>query len=199
MSTTTVTTTARNATRQELPALAATLAAAFAEDPVMSWCFPDPGRRPPLLERAFAALLDAAYPHGGVDTVPEVRSGAIWVPPGAQLDESVGEELAAAAEDDADRVLTLMGVLDAHHPPGPPHQYLFVLGTRPEWQSQGLGSALMRPVLADCDRDRVPAYLEATSGRNRDLYLRHGFAVREVVTLPDGPPLWCMWRTPAVR
>jgi hypothetical protein len=23
-----------------------------------------------------------------------------------------------------------------------------------------------------------------------------GFEVTEVITLPDGPPLWCMWRTP---
>jgi hypothetical protein len=43
-----------------------------------------------------------------------------------------------------------------------------------------------------------PAYLEAHDPRNRDLYLRHGYQVRSVIDLPDGPPLWTMWRTPMV-
>jgi hypothetical protein len=44
----------------------------------------------------------------------------------------------------------------------------------------------------------VPAYLEATSERNRDLYRRHGFVDREVLELPDDcPPLYPMWRDPA--
>jgi hypothetical protein len=56
----------------------------------------------------------------------------------------------------------------------------------------------MRPVLERCDRDRVPAYLEASSPRNRALYERHGFEVMEECRYADdGPPLWRMWREPA--
>ena len=54
----------------------------------------------------------------------------------------------------------------------------------------------MAPVLEICDRQRVPAYLEATSERNRELYLRHAFEVTGEINVPDGPTLWCMWRTP---
>lgn len=61
---------------------------------------------------------------------------------------------------------------------------------------RGVGSALMRPVLETCDRDGVPAYLEATSERNKRLYLRHGFEVTDEIRLPDGPTLWRMWRAP---
>ena len=46
------------------------------------------------------------------------------------------------------------------------------------------------------DRDRVPAYLEASCERNRELYLRHGFELRAELTLPEGPTLWLMWRDP---
>lgn len=194
-----ITTRVRAAAPADVPALAATLSASFADDPVMSWCFPDAGPRPRLLEQGFSVLLAATLPHGGVHTVTDEASCAIWVPPAAQLDERLAEELVASAEDYAERMATLMGLMDDHHPQAPEHQYLFVLGTRPGWQSRGLGSALLRPVLADCDRDGVPAYLEATSERNRRLYERHGFRVREVITLPDGPPLWCMWRTPHGR
>jgi GNAT superfamily N-acetyltransferase len=98
--------------------------------------------------------------------------------------------------DDAERVLTLLELVDREHPTEDVHQYLFVLGTRPEWQSLGLGSALLRAVLDPCDEDGTPAYLEATSERNRQLYLRHSFAVRSTVRLPAGPPMWCMWREP---
>ena len=45
----------------------------------------------------------------------------------------------------------------------------------------------------------MPAYLNAGSPRSRDLYLRHGFEVTEEFRLPEGgPPLWRMWREPAL-
>jgi len=62
------------------------------------------------------------------------------------------------------------------------------------------GAALPRSVRAGLDARldaaRLPAYLEANHPRNRDLYQRHGYQVRSVIELPDGPPLWTMWRTP---
>ncbi len=61
---------------------------------------------------------------------------------------------------------------------------------------RGFGSSLMAPVLERCDRDGVPAYLEATSERNKQLYLRHSFEVTDEVPLPDGPTMWPMWRSP---
>ena len=82
--------------------------------------------------------------------------------------------------------------------PHEPHHYLGILGVSPELQGRGIGSALMQPVLERCDRDGMPAYLEATTPRNRALYERHGFRVVLQVRWPDGgPPLWPMWRDPA--
>jgi hypothetical protein len=49
---------------------------------------------------------------------------------------------------------------------------------------------------ARLDQAGLPAYLEANHPRNRDLYARHGYRVRSVIELPDGPPLWTMWRSP---
>ena len=39
-----------------------------------------------------------------------------------------------------------------------------------------------------------PPYPEATDPRNRDLYARHGYQVREPFALPDGALFWPMWR-----
>jgi GNAT superfamily N-acetyltransferase len=98
-------------------------------------------------------------------------------------------------EEYAGRLFEILGLMEEKHPLEP-HYYLFLLGTRPEWQGRGLGSSLMAPVLDTCDRDRVPAYLEATSERNKQLYLRHGFEVTDEIPLPKGPTMWPMWRSP---
>ena len=56
---------------------------------------------------------------------------------------------------------------------------------------------MMAPILARCDRHGLPAYLDATTPRNRALYERCGFTVTEEFTLGKGsPPLWRMWRLP---
>jgi GNAT superfamily N-acetyltransferase len=86
--------------------------------------------------------------------------------------------------------------LESDHPTAE-HYYLPFIGVAPEWQGRGLGAALLRPILDRCDRERMPAYLEASSARNRGLYERNGFAVTEEFRLGRGsPPLWRMWRQP---
>jgi GNAT superfamily N-acetyltransferase len=103
--------------------------------------------------------------------------------------------LGAVVEEYAERLFEILGLMEENHPVEP-HHYLFLLGTRSEWQGRGLGSSLMAPVLPTCDRDRVPAYLEATSERNKQLYIRHGFEVTAEIALPGGPTMWPMWRSP---
>jgi GNAT superfamily N-acetyltransferase len=84
---------------------------------------------------------------------------------------------------------------DAH--PADPHFYLAGVGTEPDRQGQGLGSAVMGPVLDRCDAQRVPAYLESTKEQNVAFYEHHGFAVTGTIApAPDGPTMWTMWRTP---
>ena len=95
------------------------------------------------------------------------------------------------------RTLYALSVMEAHRPQEP-HRYLPIMGVDPGRQGEGFSSALLKPVLDRLDRDGLPAYLEATSTRNRDLYPRLGFAVLEQMELPGGGPLvWRMWRGPA--
>jgi len=51
-------------------------------------------------------------------------------------------------------------------------------------------------MLQACDRDGVPAHLEASTDRNRALYERHGFTLTEIFDMPGrgGPPIREMWR-----
>ncbi len=185
---------------QHLPALVQTLAAAFQDDPLMSWWIPDSERRRVLLPTCFELVVDVHHPLDELYTTgPVAAAGAVWVPPGGQPTAEQAEQVIGwfgeAAEETAERLLYALGRMDERHPTEP-HAYLFLMGTRPHWQCRGLGSALLRAVLSRCDREGTPAYLEATSPANRRLYLRHGFEVTGEITLPDGPSLWPMWRTP---
>jgi ribosomal protein S18 acetylase RimI-like enzyme len=195
--------TIRKAVGEDRRPFVETLVAAFHGDPVMTWWVPDAARRLAILDAFFEVIVDVNQPHDGLYvTEPEPVATAVWVPPGCQPTGDAADQLVArlvyAAAKHADRLLAALELMEEQHPLES-HAYLFFLATRPEWQSRGLGSALMREVLDRCDRDGTPAYLEATSLDSRRLYLRHGFEVTAEIRLPDGPSMWPMWREPQGR
>ena len=55
------------------------------------------------------------------------------------------------------------------------NRYLPFIGVDPAQQGKGSGAALLKSVLAKCDKTHVPAYLESTNPRNRTLYERLAF------------------------
>jgi GNAT superfamily N-acetyltransferase len=193
----------RRATRADRAELARILRAAFADDPVFAFLFPtDMSRREDRLHRMFTLEAARSERHGGT-WVAEGAGASVWFPPG-QWRSTTWEDLR-----DAPRWLRVFGrqaglaqkvrsQMEAHHRPLPDHWYLLYIGIQPERQGQGLGSALLRPVLEECDRTGTPAYLEASCERSRSLYARHGFVEREPLPLPDGgPTIYPMWREPA--
>lgn len=56
--------------------------------------------------------------------------------------------------------------------------------------------ALLDDVLARCDEGATAAYLEASRPESVPFYERFGFTVHHELHLPDGPPVWGMWRAP---
>lgn len=186
--------------------MARALAGAFHDDPVFSWVLRHDPRRLQILHRGFAMFLRRIWlAHEHTYTTTGSAGVAAWEPPGAWK-LGVGEQLRllpgmlAIFRRHSPRVLRSLAVLEGGHPDEPehpPHYYLAFLGVSPPWQGRGLGSALLAPVLAQCDEERVPAYLEASTPRNRALYERHGFDVIEEFALGRGaPPQWRMWRSP---
>ena len=189
----------RPSANADLTAIGTVLAAAFHDDPVVSWIMPGDERRRadlPMLMRLFASRFQ---PHGE-NQINETGTGAaVWAPPGAVFtpddDQRFETALTAAAGDAIGRAGELMAVMDECHPHDP-HHYLMLLGVVPDRQGTGIGSALLRAVLDRADRAGEAAYLEATTPRNRALYERHGFEVTRELRCADCPPLWAMWRDP---
>jgi GNAT superfamily N-acetyltransferase len=188
------------ATRNDAGRLAAALAAAFYDDPVFRWFSPADQRRGAMLPGFFDVFVDAYLSHGEAYTDHAGSGAALWAAPATDplsAEPVYAERLEAIAGVDAPRLFEIVELLEAHSP-HERHYHLQFLGVRPERQRAGLGGALMAPVLERCDRQGVPAYLEATSDRNRALYERHGFRARGDIPLPGGPALWRMWRDPVV-
>ena len=77
-----------------------------------------------------------------------------------------------------------------------PHYYIPYVGVIPDAQGQGIGTSLLRETIDRCDRERLPAYLEATCEKNAALYARLGFEHLGEFSLGSSPPLWPMRRAP---
>ncbi|WP_280425507.1 GNAT family N-acetyltransferase [Nocardia carnea] len=195
----------RPARRDEIVALARTLAAAFQDDPVMEWMLPDPRRRAKGLVRLFdAQTRHQHFPSGGVDIAVDpagqIAGAALWDPPGGwktpprtelrmlpQMMRALGSRMRAGKQ--------LVDLMTAAHP-AEPHWYLATIGTDPAQRGGGYGRALIDRRLEQCDREGIPAYLESSKQANIGYYERFGFEVTGTITVPDGPDLWPMWRTP---
>jgi GNAT superfamily N-acetyltransferase len=176
-----------------------TLAQAFFTDPIFMWWIPEESRRKEILPAFFQVIIEASLAGEEVYRTAEGVAAAVWTPPGGQPTEEEMAELvpllAEATAEYSGPLFEFLTVMDEKHPKED-HFYLFMIGTRPAWQSQGIGSALLRAVLDGCDEAGTPAYLEATSEGNKRLYARHGFEVTYEIRVQDSPPLTCMWRPP---
>jgi GNAT superfamily N-acetyltransferase len=191
----------RTAGRGDRELIVRLLDEAFRDDPVSGWIFPDEAYRRGTHPKLMAAFLDIVLAEGWADVTEDGTACALWlsVPAGAGHEgEDDGAALLREAVDPANERVELVGRLtNEAHPTDRAHAYLWMIAVEPGRQGEGLGSALMQPVLDRCDREGLPAYLEASSARSRALYERLGFAFTgRAVELPDGPHMWPMWREP---
>lgn len=172
----------------------------FMADPVSGWVFPDEEHRRAVQPEFFGVYLDAALRDGWADVTDDLSAAALWLPvraagEGAEEDD-LGDRLVGA--DRGNERVRIVGELTARaHPADRSHYYLPVIVTAPGRRNQGRGRALLTTALDRCDREGIPAYLEASNARSKSLYERLGFVFTgTAVELPEGPPMWPMWREP---
>ena len=179
------------------------LGRAFSDDPVFTWLLDGRSGAEERLTRVFSAFLHGAAgkPEAQVLSDPRGRSASIWLPPG-QWKSSYGDlvrtlpRIVSAFGTRTLRSLDVLARTERAHPVEP-HWYLEAVGVVPESRGQGIGGAMLTPVLERCDADGMPAYLESSNPRNISFYERHGFVRRALFALPAGcPVITPMWRDP---
>ena len=180
----------REARPDEFPVLVETSCLAFTGDPLMRWLDERDGSDRCMLAAMASSDLKVAARRGIIHTVNGGAGNAIWYPPGAKQDLFDRIELITSllpvmrlTRRMWAKVRLFRKIIKIH--PGTPHYYLSQLAVHPGVQSRGLGTALLRPVLAVCDREGIPAYLETQSEKNVGFYQKSGFAVRETFTTSD--------------
>lgn len=183
----------RPATIREISVLADVLARAFVHDPFFAFLAGDAPERTQRMREGWRGILR----HGSAGlaetyTTDDHAGVAVWHPPGYGGPSAIASlRLLPAMGRLAGwrRLRTVSAAMAAleerhrHHAPAD-HFYLSALGVEPDRQGEGVGTALVQPVLDRCDRHGVPAYLETATARNVLLYERLGFVVVEEMTLP---------------
>jgi len=186
----------RTATPAEIDQCVATIVLAFSSDPAARWAFVEPHVYFEIFPHFVRAFGGKAFDHGSAHQIAGCAA-ALWIPPGIEPDEEAMVALIESAVAESDRE-AMSGVFEqmAAFRPAEPHWYLPLIGTDPAKQGNGYGSALLRHALAICDRQKLAAYLEATSARNVPLYQRHGFAALGTIQVGTSPPITPMLRKP---
>jgi GNAT superfamily N-acetyltransferase len=182
--------------------VARTLARAFYDDPHFRWIVRDDARRMERMVRGFRTFIERIWMRHDESYVHERLIGAaLWMPPetwhlGVVEQLRLLPAILTSVRGDSGRLLKAVNWMERKHP-HERHWYLPAIGVTTSWQGRGYGAALLRPMLERCDSEQLPAYLEASTPRNRALYERHGFeVVEEGRYADDGPPIWQMWREP---
>ncbi|HXS61532.1 MAG TPA: GNAT family N-acetyltransferase [Streptosporangiaceae bacterium] len=202
------------------------VADAFLDLPPSWWLIPDQAIRRRVFPDYFRIFVDAALADGIVQTTPDRSAVAIWLPSGHSAEppptadgrpslpaddpppadgpspthepDDYLARLTAITQPWIDRFLAFDAAIENRHPHEPAHHHLAFLAVRPDRQGLGIGSALLQAHHQFLDTQNLPAYLEASHPRNRQLYLRHGYTdLGPPNYLPDaGPPMYPMWRDP---
>jgi GNAT superfamily N-acetyltransferase len=182
------------------------LARAFHGDPLFGWMLPAEGTRHRRLRRFFVTEIHhESLRHGAVEVAcvdGRLAGAAVWLPPGTPLGTEVSA-LPGYLRAFGRRLVIIsqyQSLAVRAHPREEPHWYLAIIGVDPVRQGYGVGAALLRSRLGQCDEEGLPAYLESSKLKNVRLYQHFGFHVTGSLGLPESAPVVnTMWRPASAR
>jgi GNAT superfamily N-acetyltransferase len=197
-----VTITVRRGDATDIDAAAAVLADAFRDYPMLNWTVAADRHVERITGLQHLALKWLTIPYGecwlALDG-DEVVAVAAWMPPGFEVPAAVADYMApirAELEGDRHEHSLAADLLMDHLKPTIPAYYLGTVGTLTLRQGEGIGRAVLAPVLDRLDGEHAAAYLETSTPTNVAFYRRLGFEVTAHATIPGGPETWVMLRQP---
>ncbi|MEM6753640.1 MAG: GNAT family N-acetyltransferase [Cyanobacteria bacterium P01_C01_bin.38] len=181
-----------------------TLVDAFSKDPLLQYILPQAIDKREKVCREFSEInLRYAQPFNHIYTTPEIKGIAAWIPPGKYplnffklLQLGFYKIPFQIGFGNFKKLLSVFSLFEKYHKQdmNQPHWYLLVLGVSSDYQSQGIGSLLIQPILERADKENLPCYLETSTEKAVRFYQRNGF---EIIRTGEEPVrFWTMKREP---
>ncbi len=197
--------------RSQTESAAEILSSAFNGDPLISYFLPEATlAKLKALQSLSTALIRYSQAYNQIYTTADQPKGvAIWLPPEdstfqfSQLYRLLTSGLLTFPLDCRwGRLIQVIPLLIeelSQRQKLEPHWYLAMLGVGGSYQGQGIGGALLQPVLQQADQDGIACYLETSTEVAVRFYTRHGFEVLHTNSISTDIPYWTMKRQPNQR
>lgn len=180
----------------------ASLCEAFADDPGLSWIWPDRADRLQRLPHFFRPIVRGTIANGLALRSGRSDAVSLWRQPGrigpGRIEILKGlPSLVRAFATGRERAQLMSATLKAHQPADCAWWYLQFIGVRPAAQGSGLGGAAIHAGLDLAAAAGMPVYVEVMNPANLGYYRHAGFAPVAEFDIPDaGPHVWGMIRQP---
>jgi GNAT superfamily N-acetyltransferase len=178
-----------------------TFCAAFADDPGLSWIWPDRADRLARLPHFFAPIVGGTIDHGIALHSAATDAVSLWRQPGriTPTPEEIAPWMASmgqAFSQGGERSQLMGATLKTHQPADFAWWYLQFIGVRPSAQGTGLGGGVIRAGLELAAAAGMPVYVEVMNPDNLGYYRHIGFETIGEFDIADfGPHVWAMlWR-----
>lgn len=192
----------RKVMREDIPVLVPRLALAFASQPLTKWILGDDEEALKRGERVLKLDFENALQYDLMLTTTALQGAALWHPPDRKQTAWQGIVWLL-------KLIQIIGIsrnlpaqLESFWKfeklfPRIPNYYLSMLAVAPAFQGQGIGSALLQPVLELCDARGIIAYTVTDTEPNVVFYEKQGFRVKDIIPIPRaGLKAWTMLREP---
>lgn len=173
---------------------AGVLAQAFADDPLMTYFWPDADRRRRALPYFWESRIESRRRNGIVDTVRDdtndIVSVVLWDPPGVTSMAAKPGSLLRALGLALPRVLATSRRME-HLRPKQPHLYLAAGGSLPHAQGNSRVSDIVRTRVATSN---VDCFVVATNQTSRSMAEHVGFRLVAELPINKGPIIYGLLR-----
>lgn len=164
------------------------LCESFPNDPQTKYILGSTENSAIKLERLMAYAFEYGLVNGKVDISDDRNSAAIWKTRYSSkmsahlLVESI-LFLLAFGFTGLKRIAAMEKRIAAFYPDNVSFNYLWILGTDPQQQGKGYGSAILTKAIREQELNKIPLYLETSSEANVKYYERKGFSLYHSIVL----------------
>lgn len=175
------------------PAMISSLCEAFADDPGLSWIWPDREDRLRRLPFFFKPIVSGTMANGVALHSASSDAVSLWRQPGRISPGRIEilralPSMAKAFAVGRERSQLMRDTLKAHQPTRFDWWYLQFIGVRPNAQGTGLGGEAIRSGLKLARAAGKPVYVEVMNPDNLGYYHHAGFETIDEFDIPDAGP-----------